>query len=46
VIAQLKKLEIAFASNKDVYIDNEKITSRITKTQEKSNINQFGLLGA
>jgi len=46
VISQLKKLEIAFASNKDVYIDNEKITSRITKTQEKSNINQFGLLGA
>tara|TARA_B100000902_G_C27321441_1_gene924882 strand:- start:5028 stop:7454 length:2427 start_codon:yes stop_codon:yes gene_type:complete len=46
VIAELKELKAAFVSNKDVYIDNEKITSRITKTQEKSNINQFGLMGA
>jgi hypothetical protein len=46
VINELRELKAAFISNKDVYIDNEKITSRITKTQEKSNINQFGLLGA
>ena len=46
VIAELKELKAAFVSNKDIYIDNEKITSRITKTQEKSNINQFGLMGA
>lgn len=46
VINELRELKAAFISNKDVYIDNEKITSRITRTQEKSNINQFGLLGA
>lgn len=46
VINELRELKAAFVSNKDVYIDNEKITSRITRTQEKSNINQFGLLGA
>ena len=46
VINELRELKAAFISNRDVYIDNEKITSRITRTQEKSNINQFGLLGA
>lgn len=46
VINELRELKAAFISNKDIYIDNEKITSRITRTQEKSNINQFGLLGA
>jgi len=46
VIKELRELKAAFVANKDVYIDNEKITSRITRTQEKSNINQFGLLGA
>ena len=46
VINELKELKAAFLSNRDVYIDNEKVTSRITKTQEKSNINQFGLMGA
>lgn len=46
VIGELKSLKEAFLSNKDVYIDNQKVTSRITKTQEKSNINQFGLMGA
>ena len=46
VIAELQSLKSALLSNKDVYIDNEKITSRISKTQEKSNINQFGLMGA
>ena len=46
VVAELQSLKQAFLSNKDVYIDNEKVTSRVTKTQEKSNINQFGLMGA
>jgi hypothetical protein len=46
VINELRELKAAFVSNKDVYIDNQKITSRISKTQEKSNINQFGLMGA
>lgn len=46
VVAELKELKQAFLSNKDIYIDNQKVTSRITKTQEKSNINQFGLMGA
>ena len=46
VVNAIKELTNVSTSNKDVYIDNEKITSRITKTQEKSNINQFGLMGA
>lgn len=46
VIAELKEIKAVFAANKDVYIDNEKITSRITRTQEKSINNLFGLLGA
>ena len=46
VVSAIKELTNVSTSNKDVYIDNEKITSRISKTQEKSNINQFGLMGA
>ena len=46
VVSAIKELTSVSSSNKDVYIDNEKITSRISKTQEKSNINQFGLMGA
>ena len=46
VVNAIKELTNVSTANKDVYIDNEKITSRITKTQEKSNINQFGLMGA
>jgi len=46
VVNAIKELTTVSSSNKDVYIDNEKITSRISKTQEKSNINQFGLMGA
>ena len=46
VVNAIKELTNVSSSNKDVYIDNEKITSRISKTQEKSNINQFGLMGA
>ena len=46
VVAELKELKAAFVANKDVYIDNEKITSRVSKTQEKSNTNQFGIMGA
>lgn len=46
VVSELKELKLAFLSNKDVYIDNQKVTSRITKTQERSSVNQFGLMGA
>jgi hypothetical protein len=46
VVAELKELKSAFLSNRDVYIDNQKVTSRITKTQERSSVNQFGLMGA
>jgi hypothetical protein len=46
VVNAIKELTSVSSSNKDVYIDNEKITSRISKTQEKSNINQFGIMGA
>jgi hypothetical protein len=43
VIAELKSLKEAFVSNKDVYINGEKMSDSITKIQEKSNINRFGI---
>jgi hypothetical protein len=44
VINELKELKQAFMVNKDVYIDNERITSRVSKTQEKLTTNNFGLM--
>ena len=44
VIAELKQLKQAFLANKDVYIDNERITSRVSRTQEKLTTNKFGLM--
>jgi hypothetical protein len=45
VIKELKELKTAFLANKDVYIDNERMTSKISRTQEKMITNQFGLMG-
>lgn len=45
VIKELKELKAAFLVNKDVYIDNERMTSKISRTQEKMITNQFGLMG-
>jgi hypothetical protein len=46
VINELKELKSAFLSNKDVYVSGKKVTDNVTRLQEKSNINQFGLMGA
>jgi len=45
VIKELRELKAAFLANKDVYIDNERMTSKISRTQEKMITNQFGLMG-
>ena len=44
VIKELKELKAAFLANKDIYIDNERITSRVSRTQEKLTTNKFGLM--
>jgi len=43
VISQLKKLEIAFMSNKNVYIDGDDVTAKVTMRQESSSKNEFGM---
>jgi hypothetical protein len=46
VVNQLKALTSVTAANKDVYVSGKKVTDSVTRLQEKSNINQFGLMGA
>lgn len=46
MLSKLEEIRLAVLQNKDVYMDNQKVTSNVTKTQEKSSINQFGLMGA
>lgn len=43
VISELKSLKEAFVSNKDVYIDGDKVTAKVTMKQETSGRNQFGM---
>jgi hypothetical protein len=46
VIFELQELRAAFLSNKDVYMDREKVSSAVVNTNEKSGENRFGLMGA
>lgn len=46
VISELKSLREAFVSNKDVYIDGDRVTAKVTMRQESSGKNQFGMSGA
>ena len=46
VVNQLKALTSVTAANKDVYVSGKKVTDNVTRLQERSNINQFGLMGA
>jgi hypothetical protein len=46
VVNQLKALTTITAANKDVYVSGKKVTDNVTRLQERSNINQFGLMGA
>jgi methyl-accepting chemotaxis protein len=46
VIFELQELRAAFLSNKDVYMDREKVSSAVVRTNEKSGENRFGLMGA
>ena len=46
VVTQLKALTTVTAANKDVYVSGKKVTDNVTRLQERSNINQFGLMGA
>lgn len=46
VVAKLDELIVAVQSNRDVYMDREKVSSAVVKTNEKSGENRFGLMGA
>jgi phage-related protein len=46
VVAKLDELISAVYSNRDVYMDKEKVSSAVVKTNEKSGENRFGLMGA
>ena len=46
VVAKLDELIMVVQSNRDVYMDREKVSSAVVKTNEKSGENRFGLMGA
>ena len=46
VVAKLDELIVAVQSNRDVFMDREKVSSAVVKTNEKSGENRFGLMGA
>ena len=46
IIGKLDELIMAVQSNRDVYMDKEKVSSAVVKTNEKSGENRFGLMGA
>jgi hypothetical protein len=46
IIGKLDELIVAVQSNRDVYMDREKVSSAVVKTNEKSGENRFGLMGA
>ena len=46
IVAKLDELISAVYSNRDVYMDKEKVSSAVVKTNEKSGENRFGLMGA
>jgi len=46
IVAKLDELIMAVQSNRDVYMDKEKVSSAVVKTNEKSGENRFGLMGA
>jgi len=43
VINELKDLKTAFMSNKNVYIDGDDVTAKVTMRQESSSKNEFGM---
>ena len=43
VINELISLKEAFLTNKDVYMDTDKVTAAVTMRQESSSRNQFGM---
>lgn len=46
IVAKLDELIMTVQSNRDVYMDKEKVSSAVVKTNEKSGENRFGLMGA
>jgi hypothetical protein len=46
VVAKLDELIMVVQSNRDVYMDREKVSSAVVKTNEKNGENRFGLMGA
>ena len=46
VVSAIRELTNVSSANKDVYMNGKKVTDSVTKLQEKSSINRFGLMGA
>jgi hypothetical protein len=46
IIEKLDELIVAVGGSRDVYMDREKVSSAVVKTNEKSGENRFGLMGA
>jgi hypothetical protein len=46
IIEKLDELIVAVGGSRDVYMDKEKVSSSVVKTNEKSGENRFGLMGA
>jgi hypothetical protein len=46
LVSKLDEVVNAVASNRDVFLDREKVSSSVVKTNEKSGENRFGLMGA
>jgi hypothetical protein len=46
LVSKMNEIVLAVQSNRDVYMDKEKVSSAVVKTNEKSGENRFGLMGA
>jgi hypothetical protein len=46
LVTKMDEMIQAVSANRDVYMDREKVSSAVVKTNEKSGENRFGLMGA
>jgi len=46
LVSKMNEIVLAVSSNRDIYMDKEKVSSSVVKTNEKSGENRFGLMGA
>jgi hypothetical protein len=46
LVSKMDEMIQAVSANRDVYMDREKVSSAVVRTNEKSGENRFGLMGA